>query len=399
MDIVIIANFCGDFSPTDNGRFNYLAHLLCKDNSVEIITSDFFHLKKEHRAINPELPYKLTMIHEPGYKTNTSVSRILSHIAFGNNLIKYLKKRKKPDVVYCAVPSLTGPYKVSKYCERNDVRFIIDIQDLWPDGFVSVFKESMCLDVAMMPLKAIENAIFRRADQIVAVSNTFVQRALEVNQKCSNGLSCYLGTSIKVFDDNCERNFIKRNGHGLRLGYCGTLGSSYDIPTVLEALRIVKEKGYAPPKFILMGDGPCRDEFEKCAKKYGIDAEFTGLLPYDKMCGMLKSCDIVINPIHHGAAQSIINKHADYAASGLPVISTQECKEYRDLISTYQMGFSCQNESANDVAEKLIILLKDPDLRNKMGLNARRCAEEKFDRRVTYQEIIAEILNTKKQQA
>lgn len=28
MDVVIIANFCMDFSETDNGRFRYLANLL-----------------------------------------------------------------------------------------------------------------------------------------------------------------------------------------------------------------------------------------------------------------------------------------------------------------------------------------------------------------------------------
>ena len=47
MDIVILANFCGDFSEKDNGRFLYLAKLLAENHNVELITSDFFHIKKK----------------------------------------------------------------------------------------------------------------------------------------------------------------------------------------------------------------------------------------------------------------------------------------------------------------------------------------------------------------
>lgn len=70
------------------------------------------------------------------------------------------------------------------------------------------------------------------------------------------------------------------------------------------------------------------------------------------MCGILKSCDIAVNPIMHGAAQSIINKHADYAASGIPVLNTQESKEYRKLVDEYKMGFNCDSNDANDLAKK-----------------------------------------------
>ena len=48
LDIIIIANFCGDFSNLGNGRFEYLANILSKEHHVEIITGDFFHEKKAY---------------------------------------------------------------------------------------------------------------------------------------------------------------------------------------------------------------------------------------------------------------------------------------------------------------------------------------------------------------
>lgn len=139
-DIVIIANFCRNFLETDNGRFMYLCKELSKDNKVEIITNDFNHdLKKHKDPLKHNWPFTITFLHEPGYKKNISLQRFRSHHAWGKTVAKYLKERKRPNVVYCAVPSLTAPYEAAKYCKENNVKFIIDIQDLWPEAFQMVF--------------------------------------------------------------------------------------------------------------------------------------------------------------------------------------------------------------------------------------------------------------------
>ena len=176
------------------------------------------------------------------------------------------------------------------------------------------------------------------------------------------------------------------------LAYCGTLGASYDLICVFDALALLRQKGISPPKFVVMGDGPRRAEFEHYAKDRGLDVQFTGRLPYDEMCGRLCVCDIVVNPIIGASAASIINKHGDYAASGLPVLNTQDSAEYRALVEEYQMGFNCKNGDAADLAEKLEILISNEVLRKEMGYNARRCAAERFDRKSSYQELIACIL-------
>ena len=86
-------------------------------------------------------------------------------------------------------------------------------------------------------------------------------------------------------------------------------------------------------------------------------------------------------------AQSIINKHADYAAAGIPVVSTQESREYRTLVEKYHMGFNCQNGNAQEIADKIQKLILSPEMKIEMGRNARKCAEEVFDRKVTYKKL------------
>ena len=395
-DIVIIANFCRNFSETDNGRFMYLCKELSKAEKVEIITNDFNHdLKKHKDPLKYNWPFSITFLHEPGYKKNICLQRFKSHFVWGKAVAKYLKERKKPDVVYCAVPSLTAAYEAAKYCKAHNIRFIIDIQDLWPEAFKMVFNFPFVSTVVFFPFKHRANKIYKSADAICGVSQKYIDRALSVNKKCIKGHVVFLGTSLETFDQNAKSVdplLKKLNRDELWLGYCGSLATSYDIPCVISALKILKDQGKTTPKFILMGDGARRAEFEKDALESGIDAVFLGSLPYDQMCAQLVQCDMVVNPIAKGSAASIINKHADYASSGLPVLNTQDSSEYRALVDQYHMGFNCLNNSDKDLAEKLQILIDEKKLRQEMGRNARRCAEEVFDRKKSYIELLETIL-------
>lgn len=386
MDIVILANFTMDFSVSDNGRFSYLADLLSKSNSVEVITSDFYHITKSQRAPSPkDLPYEITFLHEPGYPKNVCLKRFYSHFIWGINVLRYLKKRKKTDVIYCAVPSLTGPNLVARYCEKNNIRFIIDVQDLWPEAFQMVVDIPIISDLAFMPFRTLADGIYKRANAICAVSDTYCKRALRVNRKCKKGTTVFLGTELETFDNYAAKEpILKKEDDEIWLAYCGTLGSSYDLTCVIDALSMLKNDKV---RFIVMGDGPKQNEFKAYAKKRQIKATFTGRLQYDKMCSLLSACDITVNPISHMAAQSIINKHADYLAAGLPILSTQENKEFRALVKNNKIGYNCRNNNAEDLANKIIRLVNNEGLRKEMGRNARKLAEELFDRKRSYLKI------------
>ncbi len=387
MDIIIISHFCMDFSLSDNDRFLYIANELAKEHKVEVITSDFYHTEKRHRStpVYKQWPFKITFLHEIGYPKNICVQRFFSDYIWGKNVKKYLEKRKKPDVIYCAVPSLYGPYLTAGYCDKNNVRFIIDIQDLWPEAFKLVFDIPVLSDLIYYPFNLLANFIYRKADSICAVSETYAECALKSSKNCKEGIVVFLGTDLNKFDMcNVDTSYIVKGKDECWIAYCGTLGSSYDLNSVIKSLDIIKSKGWNAPKLVVMGDGPLMDKFKQQAISLNVDCEFTGRLNYDEMCSLLKRCDITVNPIMPGAAQSIINKHADYAASGLPVLNTQESREYRELVEKYDMGINCKNCDAEDLANQIKFLCENVEIRKRKGLNARRCAEEKFDRKKTY---------------
>ena len=388
-DILIIAHYTDYFDNKGNCRFKYIIDLLNQEDvEVEFITSDFSHIKKVKRdtkVTNPSC--KTTFIEEPTYRKNVCIKRFYSHHVMSQNLRRYLDARKKPDAIYCSVPSLSVAKVAAKYAEENKVKFIIDIQDLWPEAFKMMLNVPLLTDFLLYPMKRQADYIYRAADEIVAVSNTYIKRAKSVNTKSEKQNCIFIGTDLDFFDRSEDFVFDKPKEE-IWLAYIGTLGNSYEIEMVIDALAILKEKGVRNIKFIVMGEGPLKERFESYAKTEEVWTEFTGRLDYKKMAQLLKSCDIAVNPIKGGSAASIVNKVGDYAAAALPVINTQESEEYRELIGEYQAGFNCINGDVHDVSEKLLQLASNQSLRIEMGGNNRRLAEERFDRKKTYQKII-----------
>lgn len=397
MKITIIANFPSFLDGgMSKGRFLYLGEMLYEHgHEVEMIVSDFEHGTKtfrkkgsiKHEAYNT----KIKVLHEPGYPDNICLKRLWSHYRWGKNVRQYLDANEKPDVIYCAIPSLTASVKAAKYCKKNGVKFIVDVQDLWPEAFVMAVRNKF-LQKAFAPIAWYINNAYSDADLVVAVSETYVNRALSVNKKGARGLSVYLGNDGAIFDEAKDSRTDQKQEGELRLCYVGSLSYSYDLKCAIDGIYIYnKEQGLPPLKFLVMGAGPLLKEFELYAQEKGVNAVFTGLLSYPEMVARMCNCDIVINPIVIGSAASIINKVGDYAMSGLPVINTQESPEYRKLVESYNCGINCRVGNAEEVASALIILAKDSELRKRMGANSRRLGKDKFDRRHTYQDIVDSI--------
>lgn len=383
MDVLMIAHFTGGRRSDD--RFDTLAGILARRGAeVELVTSTFHHLSKRHRdTVEGENQlFVTTYVSEPAYRTNVSVRRLLSHRVFGRNLTEYLRHRRVPDVVYCAMPSLEVAHAATEFAAKNGVRLILDVQDLWPEAFELVLRPHWAGHSVLAPLRRTAERIYRAADAVVTVSETYSNRVSEARGDAAGVTTVYLGTDLRRFD-SFGANRPADDGF-IELAYIGTLGHSYDLPTVFDALRILKRAGRRI-RLHVMGTGPFENQWRRDAADLFEEVIFHGRLEYPEMVARLRGCDIAVNPIVKGAAQSITNKIGDYAAAGLPVVNSQECPEYRDLLIAYEAGISCE-PTAESIAEALVELAHDRNLAER-GRGSRRMAEERFDRAVTYERL------------
>lgn len=387
MNIYIIANY----TNSQTSRFVELAGLFyANGHNVTLITSDFCHNTKRTKSIMAQYEgFQTIYIHEPGYPGNVSPKRLWSHYIWGLNVERYLKNLKEtPDIVYAALPTFTAGRLTGKWCNKHNVKYVVDVQDLWPEAFKVAIKNPI-IQMAFKPMEWIANTTYKTADCVIAVSDTYRDRALSVNKKCKEGLTVYLGNNGETFDNGKEHYQVNKPVGEFWIAYIGTMGYSYDIKLAIDAIKRVEEKKLPKKvKFIGMGGGPLLEEYKEYAKQSGITCEFTGSLEYEVMVGLMCSCDAVINCLRPGAAQSITNKVGDYALSGLPVINTQENLEYRNLVEDWNCGINCGCGNVQDVSEAIERLVMNPQLCKEMGKNSRRLGKEKFDRRVSYNHIL-----------
>ena len=400
-DVLMIVHTMGTMLPFDNDRFSYIARMLQEEgNDVEMVTSDFEHHKKAYRdeKIADLHPFKITFLHEKSYKKNISVKRIIGHLSFAEELKKYLSFRKQPDVIYCAVPPINSAYVAAEYAKKKKVRFVIDLQDLWPESFTIALGNNLISKAVLYPLRKRVDEVYSQADGAIAVSDTYINRIKQASNKTSKFLSIYLGTdgnAIKNILSNIDKKIElpESTENYFRIAYIGNFGRSYDFQHLIEAISLLQAKGINNIELYLIGDGTERTLIESLVEQYHIKAKITGYLPYEEMFTKLLQCQIAVNPIKKGTASSIVNKVGDYAAAGIPVINTQDNAEYRQLLEKYNAGLNTIPENSDDIARKILMLYQSEKLRHKMGENEKKLFEDKFDRSKTYNKIVECILS------
>ncbi len=394
-DIMLIVNYWHFEQEKASSRYRSFANILCEKYDLEVVTSTFCHLTKKQRdedsLLLEKLPYKMTLQYEKGYKKNIGIDRISSYRQFGRNVQKYLEKRKKPDLIIVSIPSLSVADRVTKYANKNKIPVIVDIQDLWPEAFKMALSIPIVSDILFYPMKKQADRIYARADKIMAVSDTYVDRGLKCNNKDTLGLSIYIGSDSKLIAEKIKGIDIDKPKNEFWVGYAGALGHSYDIESVLKAIKKLEDQNIKNIKFIVMGEGVLKEHFKQIAKDVGVNVEFTGLLEYGKMMKTLSCCDIAVNPIIGKSVSSIINKVADYAAAGVPVINSQNSEEYRKLLEKNNAGINVENGNISALAQAIAKLYTDDLLRKIMSENSTKMYDERFDRQKSYPRLIEEI--------
>lgn len=395
--ILVVAQFTqlpGE-AGNNRSRFRYICELLAESGyDVTEVTSRFRDLDKSQRKVNSDdfkdCPYKIELLEDPGYIKTVSLRRIYSQKVFAKNLVKWLEKQPPFDLVYCGAPPAEGMLVSGKYASRHNIPFIIDVQDLWPEAMRTIIDIPILSDLIFYPMKVQIDKAYSMADGIVAVSQTYLERAAKANRKNALQLVVYIGTDLERFDIESSKKLesVKKSSNEFWVTYAGSLNHSYDIETLIDAIKILKDRGLRNIKLIILGSGIKETKLRERASNLGIDAFFTGWVDYGTMAAYLKKSDILVNAIRKKAVQSITNKIGDYVAAGVPIINGSLNTEFRKMIEDWDIGYNYNPEDPKSMAEAIERIYKNPERHILMKKNARRLAEIKFNRKNTYPKIV-----------
>lgn len=376
------------------GRLFYLAELFAKYGyEVEIITSCFQHWEKKFRDAEEiakiETPCKITLLGESGYAKNVQVKRILSHRKLVKNIKQYLEQNEY-DLIYNMIPDNHLSAVAAEYAKKHNIPFVIDVEDLWPEAMRMVFDVPVISDILFSYYTVYAKKAYKLADAVVGSSDCYRDEPLKYGVTIPNKVTVYVGNELAAFDQEATENLAKveKKDGEFWVTYAGTLGTSYDIATLIRAADVLKKRGIADLRVVLLGDGPMRGEFEALAKELSGNVTFVGYVPHSLMSAYLVKSDVTINSLVRKASQSIVSKIGDYLASAKPMINTGMDTEFRSKVQADGFGINVEPENVEALADVIEQLYRNPAQCKAMGKIAREIGEAQFDRPTSYKKII-----------
>ena len=288
-------------------------------------SADFSHAYKRPRdSETVEGEYEgiaLRLVHEPPYGKNICFKRLWSHWRFARNWLSaaIALADHGPDVLVVSSPPLALGAAAREFCRRTGARLVIDVQDAWPETFKRVAPRFLLAPLAMLARRN-----YRAADAITAVATRYLDLVRSYGAACPMHL-CYLGIEAKCRMENGEWH------SPFRLAYIGNMSRSYDLATVVNAVREMPDA-----TLDLAGAGP--DEPALKARAAGCDRiRFHGYLEEGDLRRLLVESDVGIIPMFDDSCVGVPGKLSDYTSAGLPVINALT-GETASLLARYGAG-------------------------------------------------------------
>ena len=188
------------------------------------------------------------------------------------------------------------------------------------------------------------------------------------------------GTDIEKFRPEPKTNQSKIKIISLR-----TLLPVYDIESLIRAAAIVT-KSAPNAEFIIAGGGDDRERLEKLTKDLDIEkiVGFVGRVENQELPKFLQSADIYVSTSLSDSG--LASSTAEAMATELPVVVT-ESGDNKEWIDPPAGGFVVAVKSPEQLAERIITLIKDAGMRKTQGARNRKIIEEKNNYRVEMEKI------------
>ncbi len=139
----------------------------------------------------------------------------------------------------------------------------------------------------------------------------------------------------------------------------------YDIETLIQAIPAVLEE-IPDTKFVIVGEGKQKEYLKDLSLRLNVSeaTKFVGFVPNDELPRYLNSADVYVSTAlsDSGLAAST----AEAMACGLPVVVTDSGSN-KDWIENCENGFIIPLKSSKLLAERVLYLLKNEELRKKFG--------------------------------
>jgi glycosyltransferase involved in cell wall biosynthesis len=304
-----------------------------------------------------------------GYALEYSVALLMEFwlslkVAFGRGF-DVIQACNPPDTIFL----IGGFYKLF------GKKFVFDHHDINPELYEAKFGKR---GWGRKLLVLLERLSFRTADMVISTNESYRNIALERGGKDPRQVFVVRSGPDLTRIHRVPPNPTLKKGRRYLVGYVGVMGKQEGIDLLLQAVHhIVHDLKRTDIHFGLVGGGTELPAMRELARTLGVDSyvTFTGRAPDAELLEMLNTADVCVNPDRANDMndRSTMNKIMEYMALGKPVVQF-DLTEGR--VSAGDASWYARPNDVADLAQKLVALLDDENLRLHMGAIGRDRVEK-----------------------
>lgn len=386
----------GESLPIDEGgrlmRTGLLAkQLTSQGHEVTWWADAFSHLRKSYRttqnatvAAGPGLT--LELLHAPPYARNISLARLRNQRIVAEQFRALAPMRPQPEVIYCGYPTIELAVEAMRFARARGIPVLLDIRDPWPQVFVDLLPRGLrwCGRIALQKYFHMGRAAIQEAAVLCAMSEECLQWGLEFAQRPRSAQD----EVFYLAYEEPEGQSLEAAGLGrgpdvtLQCLYIGGFGPSYDLPTLIEAARLLQRQGMTGVRFVIAGDGPNAPALKRQAQ--GLPSvHFPGWVTSGQIRYLLSQSDVGVVAVSGLVRTAVPNKSFEYMSGGLLLLNSTT-GDLRPLIESERIGCNYPTGNARQLAARIQDLLQRPDEVRKMKQRSRALFLKRFEAGTVY---------------
>ncbi len=303
------------------------------------------------------------------------------------------KINSKIKVIRTETPSKSKIKVAARRCQSNMKEKAIEIGKQEKFDFIFTIFHPFHL----VPKAAVESAKELQIPSVLKVDDAIYEKASGIKsvqrriEKMINGKTLRNASNVLVSNKDTEKIIIKEynvisekisiipNGVDLslfdiskqknpkKIVFAGAMYYHRGLDILLEAIPIVLKK-IPDAKFILLGSGTELEKLKKIVSDNNLEksVEFKGWIERDKIPENISDASIGIGPLRltDVTSRALPIKVLEYMAVSLPIIAKKGTLP-EDVLINEQNGYFI--DGAEDLAEKIILLLNEPKIVQNMG--------------------------------
>jgi glycosyltransferase involved in cell wall biosynthesis len=324
------------------------------------------------------------------------VLRILDFMSFMFSSFWAGVFQKQVDVVVATSPQFftaVSGWAISAFKRK---KFVFELRDIWPASITAV--GAMEDSFAIKLLEKLEMFLYRRADSIVSVTNSFKKELVERGIKGEKISVVLNGVDLAKYQPVVEKNKELSEQYQLEekfvIGYIGTHGMAHALEHVIDAAELLKANDNI--RFIFAGGGAAKEKLVTLVEEKQLkNVVFIPRQPKETMPAIWSLCDVSLISLRDAALFKTVipSKIFESMGMGLPMISAIPQGEASEIIESANAGIVCNPENGHELAQKISELRSSDALLTQYQTNSLNAAP-KYDRKVQACLMLNQLKNT-----